>query len=98
MVISLPKSLVYTLTSIFSTITSSHRIGGRLAEHFGFKWVYGVGLFLSAIGTLLIPIMAKINFWAFFAIRFIIGVFEGFTIPAIFVASARFTVVFIRPG
>ena len=40
-------------------------IGGRLAERFGVKLIYGLGLFLTGVLTLLSPIVAKWDVKAF---------------------------------
>jgi ACS family sodium-dependent inorganic phosphate cotransporter len=60
-----------------------------MAERFGYKWVYGLGMFLSGLATLLSPIVSQTSFEAFFALRAFIGLCEGVTIPSLMVASAR---------
>lgn len=50
--------------------------GGRLAELFGGKLVYGIGVLITAIFTLLSPIAARINFPLFIAVRVLEGVGE----------------------
>ena len=44
-------------------------VGGRLAELVGGKWVYGLGLGLTALFTLLSPVAANAGFYYFFALR-----------------------------
>lgn len=50
--------------------------GGRLAELFGGKLVYGVGVLVTAIFTLLSPIAARINFPLFITVRVLEGMGE----------------------
>ncbi len=47
--------------------------GGRLAELFGGKWIFGTGVLVTSIFTLLTPIAAKLSIYALIAVR----VFEG---------------------
>ena len=44
-------------------------IGGRLTEYFGIKVVYGASLGLTAVGTLLSPVVARWHYTAFIALR-----------------------------
>lgn len=50
--------------------------GGRLAELFGGKLVYGVGVLVTAIFTFLSPIAARINFPFFIIVRVLEGMGE----------------------
>lgn len=50
--------------------------GGRLAEVFGGKKVFGVGVLMTAIFTFLSPIAAYINFDLFIAVRILEGMGE----------------------
>ena len=50
--------------------------GGWLATKFGGKYVFGVGVLVTSLLTLITPQMAYLNIWALVACRFIIGVFE----------------------
>lgn len=64
-------------------------LGGRLTEYFGVKKVYGFSLFGTAVLTLLSPVVAKADVWAFFALRVLQGVCEGSTFPALHAMTAR---------
>lgn len=57
--------------------------GGRLAEIFGGKVVYGIGMFVCSISCLLAPILARWNLIAFIISRICVGFAEGFMFPAI---------------
>ncbi|CAH0564068.1 unnamed protein product [Brassicogethes aeneus] len=63
--------------------------GGRLAELFGGKRVYGVGVLITAIFTFLSPIAARINFPLFILVRVLEGMGEGVTFPSMHAMLAR---------
>lgn len=63
--------------------------GGRLAERFGAKWLYGVGVLATALLTLLTPLAAKWSIYAFVALRVLMGLGEGVTFPAMHAMIAR---------
>ncbi|CAN7999053.1 unnamed protein product, partial [Ixodes hexagonus] len=63
--------------------------GGRLAERFGAKWLYGVGVLITALLTLLTPVAATWSFYAFVALRVMMGLGEGVTFPAMHAMIAR---------
>lgn len=57
-------------------------LGGRLAEHFGGRLVFGSGVLLTAILTMLSPFAARHSTFAFILIRILEGMTEGVTFPA----------------
>ncbi|KAK7078544.1 hypothetical protein SK128_007130, partial [Halocaridina rubra] len=57
-------------------------IGGRLAERFGGRVVYGLGVTLTGILTVISPFAAKYSTGAFMIIRVLEGMTEGVTFPA----------------
>lgn len=63
--------------------------GGRIAEIFGGKLVYGIGVLLTAIFTILSPIAAKVDFKFFIVVRVLEGLGEGVTYPAMHAMLAR---------
>ncbi|KAJ3662869.1 hypothetical protein Zmor_007189 [Zophobas morio] len=63
--------------------------GGRLAELFGGKLVYGLGVLMTAVFTLLSPIAAQINFPLFIIVRVLEGMGEGVTFPSMHAMLAR---------
>lgn len=56
--------------------------GGRLAETVGGKLVYGIGVLVTAIFTLLTPFAANWNLPALVIVRILEGMGEGVTYPA----------------
>ncbi|XP_073956767.1 putative inorganic phosphate cotransporter [Choristoneura fumiferana] len=63
--------------------------GGRIAELFGGKLVYGVGVLLTALFTILSPIAAYTDFKFFIVVRVLEGLGEGVTYPAMHAMLAR---------
>lgn len=55
--------------------------GGRGAERFGGKWILGLGILLTSIFTILMPLAAKVDFRLLVATRIIEGLGEGVTFP-----------------
>ena len=51
--------------------------GGRGAERFGGKWILGLGILLTSIFTILMPLAAKVDFRLLVATRIIEGLGEG---------------------
>ncbi|ESO91410.1 hypothetical protein LOTGIDRAFT_63537, partial [Lottia gigantea] len=56
--------------------------GGWIATRFGGKRVLGYMTFVSSVGTLLTPVLARLHVNALFAVRFIIGLAAGVSFPA----------------
>ena len=50
--------------------------GGWLAERYGGKMVFGVGIVMTSILTLFTPLATQANFWLFVALRAAEGLFE----------------------
>ncbi|XP_063221587.1 sialin-like [Bacillus rossius redtenbacheri] len=58
--------------------------GGRLADRFGGKLVFGLGVLLTGVFTVLSPLAAELHTGLFVAIRILEGLSEGVTFPAIY--------------
>lgn len=56
--------------------------GGLLAEKIGGRWVFGIGIVMTAVLTLLTPLAASVSVWLLVAVRSLEGFFEGVTFPA----------------
>lgn len=78
---SMQKGLV--LSSFFYGYITTQFIGGYVASKIGGNLVFGVGIGMTALLTLLTPIAAKTNVYVLIAIRIIEGVFEGVTFPCV---------------
>ncbi|GIY71478.1 hypothetical protein CDAR_86761, partial [Caerostris darwini] len=57
--------------------------GGRLAEVYSGKWVFGISTLIVAILTLLTPLAARLGVEYLIAIRALEGLAQGVTLPAI---------------
>ncbi|KAF8787065.1 sialin-like [Argiope bruennichi] len=56
--------------------------GGRMAEKFGGKWLFGLGVLCTSVLTLLTPIAARWSVSALIVLRVLEGFGEGVTFPA----------------
>ncbi|KAH3780921.1 sialin-like isoform X2 [Dreissena polymorpha] len=74
----------YILGSFFYGYIVTQVPGGFLAEKFGAKFLYGFGILITAILTLLTPLAARwsVGPGAFIALRVFEGIGEGVTFPA----------------
>jgi len=63
--------------------------GGRLAELYGGKRLYGVGVLVTALFTILTPLAAKTSIYTLVLVRVVEGVGEGVTFPAMHAMLAK---------
>jgi MFS family permease len=59
-------------------------IGGVWAQKYGGNLLFGMGVFATAILTILTPLAASWSIYAMIAVRVIIGLFEGVTYSSLF--------------
>ena len=64
-------------------------LGGRLAEKFGAKKIFGGGLLITGLITFLLPVAAKTSVYLFISLRVLQGVFEGVTWPSLIALTSR---------
>ncbi len=55
---------------------------GNLAEKFGAKWIFGGGILIAGLLTLLTPLAARTHVGLLIAIRFLTGVVSGPGFPS----------------
>eukprot|EP00095_Tigriopus_kingsejongensis_P002481 maker-scaffold988_size73003-snap-gene-0.16 protein:Tk02481 transcript:maker-scaffold988_size73003-snap-gene-0.16-mRNA-1 annotation:"hypothetical protein TcasGA2_TC006625" len=77
------------LGSFFYGYVVTQYPGGRLAEHFGAKWIFGIGILITSVFTLLTPIAAQTDFILLIVVRVIEGLGEGVTFPVMLVLLAQ---------
>ncbi|XP_042865549.1 putative inorganic phosphate cotransporter [Penaeus japonicus] len=70
------------LGSFFWGYVLTNMLGGRLGEVFGGKLVFGFGVLVTAILTLLTPVVARVSTPLLIALRVVEGLGEGVTFPA----------------
>ena len=63
--------------------------GGMIAEKYGGKWLFGLGIFGTALLSLLTPYGARASTGVLIAIRVVQGIMEGFTVPAMQAMMAK---------
>ncbi|GBO04148.1 Sialin, partial [Araneus ventricosus] len=63
--------------------------GGVIAEKYGAKWLFGIGVFITSVLTLLTPYAAFWGVWPLIIVRAIEGLGEGVTYPAMNVLIGR---------
>ncbi|KAK9297287.1 hypothetical protein QLX08_009004 [Tetragonisca angustula] len=70
------------LGAFFIGYVTTNVPGGRMAEKFGGKLIYGLGVFLTAVLTVISPFAAYIGLVPFLTVRVAEGFTEGVTFPA----------------
>ncbi|XP_076064319.1 putative inorganic phosphate cotransporter isoform X2 [Oratosquilla oratoria] len=70
------------LSSFFWGYIVTNLIGGRLGEIVGGKFIYGIGVLLTSVFTLLTPVTAQYSTTLFIVLRVLEGLGEGVTYPA----------------
>ncbi|XP_064480143.1 sialin-like [Ornithodoros turicata] len=70
------------LGAFFYGYVVTQLLGGRVAEVLGAKWMFGLGIFITAVLSLIIPVAARAHYVGLIAIRAIQGLGEGVTYPA----------------
>ncbi|XP_066938043.1 putative inorganic phosphate cotransporter isoform X1 [Macrobrachium rosenbergii] len=72
-------------------------VGGRAAEYFGGKLVFGWGVVLTAIFTVLSPLCAQVSTGLFIAVRICEGLSEGVIFPSMNALLAKWIPPLERP-
>ena len=66
----------WILASFFYGYLVTQVPGGWLATRFGGKYIFGIGIVMTSVLTLLTPIAADISVWCLVAVRVLEGLFE----------------------
>ncbi|XP_068237202.1 sialin-like [Palaemon carinicauda] len=72
-------------------------IGGRMAEIYGTKLVYGISILSGGLSALLTPSMARLHYGALIALRLTQGIFQGATWPSMHACISRWIPPIERP-
>ncbi|KAG5680459.1 hypothetical protein PVAND_009967 [Polypedilum vanderplanki] len=78
------KEKGYVLSSFYYGYICTQILGGALSTVIGGNILFGTGVLMTSILTLVAPIAANIHLYVFIASRAFIGIFEGITIPALY--------------
>ncbi|KAK5646087.1 hypothetical protein RI129_004551 [Pyrocoelia pectoralis] len=73
----------YVLSSFFYGYIVTQLAGGWLAAKYGGKYVYGIGIAVTGVLTIISPFAAKQSYYFLIALRVVEGLFEGVTYPGI---------------
>lgn len=68
--------LGWVLAAFFYGYMLTQILGGWLTTYFGGKWVFGVGVFVTVLLTVITPLVARISVWLFIAVRVLEGIGE----------------------
>ncbi|XP_057337774.1 vesicular glutamate transporter 2.1-like [Microplitis mediator] len=71
------------LSSFFYGYISTQLLGGWLSARIGGKRVFGIGIAVTALLTLITPPLTRHSVYVLIALRIIEGIFEGVTYPCI---------------
>ena len=82
MAISLYSLEGWVLSSFFYGYIITQIPGGYLASKYGGRFVYGIGILMTSILTLLTPLAAEIHIGALIGLRALEGFFEVIVILA----------------
>lgn len=85
----LTQSLI--LGSFFLGYIITQLPGGRMAELYSAKWIFGIGILCTAIFTLLTPVAANAGPWYLGVVRVFEGLGEGVTFPTMHAMIARWS-------
>jgi len=77
-----PREQGWLLGAFFVGYVVTQIPGGRLAEVWGGKRLYGSGVLITAVFTLLTPLAANTSIYLFVLVRVLEGLGEGVTFPA----------------
>uniref|UniRef100_A0A1L8DEB8 Sialin n=1 Tax=Nyssomyia neivai TaxID=330878 RepID=A0A1L8DEB8_9DIPT len=90
------KQQGFILSSFFYGYMATQLIGGYLASRFGGNLVFGIGIAISSIAALLIPVLAKTHLALLFTARVIQGLSGGVVPPSVFVIWSKWAPVYER--
>lgn len=79
------------LSSFFYGYLATQILGGFLATKFGGKRIFGYGILVTAILSLVTPEAARVGTWALIVVRVIEGLAEGMTFPAMSSMQGKWT-------
>ncbi|XP_066986838.1 sialin-like [Macrobrachium rosenbergii] len=77
------------LGSFFYGYTLTQIIGGRLAEKFGTKIIFGICILSGGISAVLTPVAARAHFGLVMALRLLQGIMQGMAWPSLHVLIVR---------
>ncbi|KAK3890951.1 hypothetical protein Pcinc_005118 [Petrolisthes cinctipes] len=85
-------------TSFVNTPTYDLVVGGRLAERYGAKWVFGMSILSGGVANFLTPTAARLHYGVLIALRAMQGFFQGVTWPSMHACLAQWIPPLERPS
>ncbi|XP_068247386.1 putative inorganic phosphate cotransporter isoform X2 [Palaemon carinicauda] len=85
------------LGSFFYGYAITQIIGGRMAELYGTRMVYGICILVGGISAILTPVVARWHYGALIALRVIQGMFQGVSWPSMHACITRWIPPIERP-
>ncbi|XP_070000859.1 sialin isoform X2 [Penaeus vannamei] len=79
----------FVLAGFYYGYATTQIVGGRLAELYGTRWVFGTCILAGGICTVLSPIAARTHYGILIALRVIQGIFQGASWPSMHACVAR---------
>ncbi|GBN74032.1 Putative inorganic phosphate cotransporter [Araneus ventricosus] len=86
-----PKMQGVIIGSFYYGYVTTQVPGARLAEIYSGKWIFGLGIGISALLSLIIPVAAEFHTTFLIIVRALQGVAQGVTFPAIYNLLGRWT-------
>ncbi len=71
------------LSAFFHGYLSTLLLGGVLLSRFNGKCIFGIGILISSILTMLTPVAAKLHLFLVYGVRFLMGCAQGASFPAV---------------
>ncbi|XP_063597895.1 putative inorganic phosphate cotransporter [Penaeus indicus] len=79
----------FVLAGFYYGYATTQILGGRLAELYGTRWVFGICILAGGICTVLSPIAARTHYGFLIALRITQGIFQGASWPSMHACVAR---------
>jgi len=70
--------------------------GGWLATYLGGKWVFGIGILITSLLTIITPFAARQSVYLLVAVRIVEGIGEGVTFPAAHAILGKWSPIYER--
>ncbi|XP_042203667.1 putative inorganic phosphate cotransporter [Homarus americanus] len=79
----------FVLGAFFYGYCVTQILGGRLAELYGTRIVFGLSILAGGVSAILTPLAARTHYGLVIALRVVQGLFQGSTIPCLFPLMVR---------
>uniref|UniRef100_A0A0P4WDN5 Major facilitator superfamily (MFS) profile domain-containing protein n=1 Tax=Scylla olivacea TaxID=85551 RepID=A0A0P4WDN5_SCYOL len=87
----------FVLGSFFYGYAITQIVGGRAAEVYGVRWVFGSCILAGGVSALLSPIAARTHYGLLITVRFLQGMCQGVSWPSMHALIVQWTPPLERP-